>query len=186
VETDLPDIERPSRPFTLVGIAFTGIAAGALIGATTNAVNGFVSPTYFINILHWQNVENVPRACIAQGIFEGLLFGFFFSLIFTVATAYFTGAASTYQFAAKHLLGIVIGAYASWILGGISGMGLATLSPEFFRGAFIGVPENFADMLPYAWVGGSIWGAQFGGFFCLFVGIIFLRANWRRDAGRRR
>ena len=50
------------------------------IGATTNAVNGLVSPVYFINILHWHNVENVWRACIAQGIFDGLLTGLFFSL----------------------------------------------------------------------------------------------------------
>ena len=60
-------------------------------------------------------------------------------------------------------------------------MGLATLSPEFYRGLFIGVPEEFGDMIPYAWVGGSIWGVHFGGFLCLILGIIFLRANWQRS-----
>src|ERR1700728_4309394 len=107
--TDVPDIQRPSRPIALAGIALTGVFASMFIGATTNAVNGLVSPIYFVNILHWQNVENIWRACIAQGIFDGLLTGLFFSLIFTIATAYFTGAACTYRFAAKHLLGIVIG-----------------------------------------------------------------------------
>ena len=55
------DVQRPSRPTALAGIALTGILAGAFIGGTTNAVNGFVSPTYFINILRWHDVENVWR-----------------------------------------------------------------------------------------------------------------------------
>ncbi len=143
---------------------------------------GSVSPLYFITILHWHNVENVWRACIAQGVFEGLVSGFFFALIFTVATAYFTGAACTYRFAAKHLLGIVVGAYACWIIGGLAAMGLATLSPDVYRRLFIGVPEEFDARLAYAWVGGSIWGAHFGAFFCLILGIFFLRASWQRES----
>jgi hypothetical protein len=176
------DVQRPSRPTALAGIALTGILAGAFIGGTTNAVNGFVSPTYFINILRWHDVENVWRASIAQGILEGLLFGLFFSLIFTIAAAYFTGAACTYHFAVKHLLGVVAGAYACWTIGGLLALGLATLSPEFYRRAFIGVPEEQGAMLAYAWVGGSIWGVQFGGFLCLILGIIYLRASWQREA----
>ena len=50
-------------------------------------------------------------------------------------------------------------------------MGLATLSPEFYRKAFIGVPDEFVPMLRYAWVGGSIWGAMFG---CLLAAVISL------------
>jgi hypothetical protein len=184
METNLPDIQRPSRPIALAGIALTGVAAGAFIGATTNAVNGLVSPLYFVTILHWQNVDNVWRAAIAQGIFEGLLFGLFFSLIFTIATAYITAAACTYGFAVKHLLGIVAGSYATWVAGGLAAMGLAALSPDFYRNAFRGVPGEFGAMLGYAWVGGSIWGVQFGGFLCLILGIIFLRANWRRESDK--
>jgi hypothetical protein len=182
MDAEHPDIRRPSRPTALAGIALTGVAAGAFIGASTNAINGLVSPIYFINILHWHNVENICRACMAQGIFDGLLTGLFFSLIFTVAAAYFSGAACSYWFACKHLLGIVAGAYACWLLGGLTAMGLATLSPEFYRRLFIGVPDEFSDMLAYAWVGGSIWGVHFGSFLCLILGIIFLRANWRRES----
>ena len=181
METKLPDIRRPLRPTALAGTALTGIAAGAFIGATTNAINGLVSPTYFITILHWQNVENIWRAAIAQGIFEGVLFGLSFSLIFTIAAAYFTGAACTYRFAVKHLLGIVAGSYATWTVVGLIAMGLAALSPDFYRAAFIGVPNDFSGMLAYAWVGGAIWGVQFGGFLCLILGVIVMRANWQRQ-----
>jgi hypothetical protein len=43
-------IELRSRPFALFGLALTVIAAATFLGATTNAVNGLVSPRYFITI----------------------------------------------------------------------------------------------------------------------------------------
>ncbi len=38
-------------------------------------------------------------------------------------------------------------------------------------------------MLRYAWVGGSIWGTELGGLLSVILGVVVLRANWRR-AGR--
>ena len=173
------DIGRPDRPLTLAGIAVTGVMAGAFVGAATNAVNGFVSPTYFINIMQWHHLDNIWRAAVAQGILEGLVCGFFFSMIFTIATGIITSVSCEFRFAFKHLLGIVAAALILWFLGGLTAMGLATLSPEMYRAAFFGVPDDFEAMLAYAWVGGSIWGVQFGGLASLIVGIFFLRANWR-------
>jgi hypothetical protein len=138
-----------------------------------------VSPAYFVTILGWQRVEDVWRASIAQGAFEGLLFGIPFSLLFAVGTGIITSASCSISFALKHLLGILGGAYFCWTFGGLAAMGLATLSPEFYRQAFFGVPEEFGPMLRYAWVGGSIWGAEFGGFASVVVGLVILRANWR-------
>jgi len=96
--------------------------------------------------------------------------------------AIITRSSCRYGFAAKHLLGIVAAIYVFWLLGGLAAMGLATLSPEFYRRAFIGVPEAFGDMLAYAWVGGSIWSAQVGGLLSTILGLVFLRANWRANA----
>jgi hypothetical protein len=180
-EDDDPNPDLQPRPVALAGIAATGICAGALFGACTNAVNGAVSPTYFVNILRWHGVEDVWRASIAQGIFEGLLFGTMFALVFTTGAGIITSAAATYTFALKHLLGIVAGVFICWLLGGLLAMGLASLSPEFYRRAFIGVPDESTAMLAYAWVGGSIWGAQFGALVCVVLGLVILRARWRQS-----
>lgn len=183
--TTVPSIpERPARPLDLAGIAITGIVGCVFLGATTNSINGLVSPTYFVNILRWHNVENVWRASIAQGIFEGLVFGVLFSLLFTAVTGIITKAACTYRFALRHLLWVLVGPYVCWAVGGVLAMGLAFLSPEFYRQAFIGVPEEVGAMLRYAWVGGSILGVQLGGLVCIVVGLIWLRANWRREVGK--
>lgn len=185
---DEPDIRRPPsvRPLALAAIAGTGVFASAALGAVTNAINGWVSPLYFVTIMRWQGVENVWLASIAQGVFEGLCFGVFFSLVFTAGVAILTRASCSYAFAALHLLGILAGALVCWCIGGAAAMGLATVSPEFYRRTFIGVPEAFGEMLAYAWVGGSIWGVQLGGLVSVILGLIILAANWRRRLSARR
>jgi hypothetical protein len=95
----------------------------------------------------------------------------------------FTRAACTYGFALKHLLGVVAGACLCWFVGGLAGMGLAALSPEFFQHHFVRVPEDWNEMLGYAWAGGSILGLQAGGFVSLVLSLVLLRMNWRRGAG---
>jgi hypothetical protein len=176
--------EKPaarSRPLDLAAVALTGVVAGGVLGAITNAVNGWVSPQYFVAILGWHDVEDVWRASIAQGLFEGLLFGVFFSLIFSAVSGLITRASCPYAFAFKHVLGILAGALVCWGLGGLAGMGLASLSPEFYRRAFIGVPAEFGPMIRYAWVGGSIWGLELGGLAAVILGLVVLRSNWRRE-----
>jgi hypothetical protein len=173
---------RP-RPLHLAAIAVTDVLANGHFGVTTYAVNGRISPLYFITILRWHHVANVWRASIAQSAYEGLLFGVFFSLVFTNATGIITGTACHYGLAFKHLLGFLAGAYLSWVLGGLAGMILASISPKFYRSTFIGVSVECGPMLRYGWVDGSIRGVELGGLVSVIVGLVVLRANWRR-AGR--
>jgi len=176
------NVELPTRPLALFALAVTGVFTCGAIGALTNAVNGAVSPQYFIANMGWQGVEDVWRASISRGIFEGLLFGVGFSLVFTVGVGLITRAGCTYGFAARHLTGIVAGALVCWVLGGVAALVLAAISPEFYRQTFNGVPQDFGGTLCYAWVGGSIWGVELGGFACTVIGLVVLRANWQRRA----
>ncbi len=172
------------RPFALVGLAVTGIVAGAALGALTNSINGWVSPLYFRNILRWHDVEDVWRASIAQGIFEGLIFGIFLSLVFVIVAGIVSKTRCSYRFGSTVLLVVVGAALVCWSIGGLLGMGLATLSPEFYRHAFKGAPRDSVEMLRYAWVGGSIWGIEFGGFLLTILGSFWFYARWQRRAAR--
>jgi integrase len=171
-----------ARPLDLAATAVVGMVFGGFLGATTNAVNGLVSPRYFVTILGWRDVADVWRASIAQGLFEGLLLGVVFSAVFTTACGLITGAACSFGFAARHLLGILGGTYSCWALGGLAGIALACLSPEFYRHTYFGVPAEPGPMIRYAWVGGSIWGAEFGGLLAVLLGLVILRSNWRRQS----
>jgi hypothetical protein len=171
---------QPIQPIALLLIAATAVVGGAVIGASTNAINGAVSQEYFRNIMRWHEVEGIWRASIAQGIFEGLIYGVMFSLVFTLVVGVVSRARCSYSFALAHLLAIVAAIYCCWAAGGLIAMGLATLSPEFYRKTFIGVPDAFWPMMGYAWVGGSIWGAMVGGLLSAVIGSILFAVRWRR------
>ena len=175
----MQDLDR-NRPTSLVGVGLTGVVLGAALGALTNAVNGWVSPLYFRNIMRWDDIEDVWRASIAQGILEGVLFGLVFAIIFTAVVGIVSKARCPYRLAAAYLGVVAVAALVCWALGGLIAMGLATLSPEFYRHTFPGVPEDFGAMLRYAWVGGSIQGVLFGGFASVIVGSVLFRARWRQ------
>lgn len=168
------------HPVALIGLAITGVLTGAVLGAFTNSISGWVSPLYFRNILHWNDVEDVWRASIAQGILEGLMFGLFLVLVFTVVVGCVSKARCPYGFGVVVLLFIAVAALVCWVIGGLLGMGLAALSPDFYRHAFYRVPEDFNEMLRYAWVGGSIWGLEFGGFALTVLGSFVFYAKWQR------
>jgi hypothetical protein len=169
------------RPLSLFLLASTGVAAGALLGAVTNSINGYVSPLYFRNILGWQNLDDVWRASIAQGIFEGILLGLCFSVVFIAAIGIISKAQCSYWRGCAYIGLVTVAALIAWAAGGAIAMGLATLSPEFYRHAFWGVPEDFIEMLRYAWVGGSIWGVELGGLAFSILAVILFYSHWRRD-----
>ena len=180
--TDVSIARQEPNPIALVLIAGTTVMIGAFIGAVTNAVNGLVSPDYFRAIMRWHDVENIWRACVAQGVFEGLVFGVFFSVVFTAVVGIVTRVRCTFAFAARHMATIGVAVIVCWGLGGLIAMGLALLSPEFYRSTFRAVPEGFAPMLGYAWVGGSIWGAEFGALLALVLGSILFAVHWGRSS----
>ncbi|AKQ45031.1 hypothetical protein TH63_04325 [Rufibacter radiotolerans] len=172
------DYRKETNYLTILWVAITSVLASGFIGATTNLINGFVSPTYFRNVMGW-DFEGIWAASIAQGIFEGLLYGIVFTLVFVATIGFVTKGQSTFSFGFRHLLRVVGFVYLCWVIGGLIAMGLATLSPDFYKRTFINVPEDFRKMIGYAWVGGSIWGAMFGGLFGIGLGAFGVWSNWR-------
>lgn len=170
-----------SHPFDLFGLAMTGVVAGVLTGALTNLINGRVSPLYFVNIMGWSNDDFVWNMAIAQGIFEGVFFGIFLSLIFTTVVGIVSRASCPYRLGLRYLLAILLIALGGWVLGGLFAMGMAALSPEFYRNAFYKVPLDSSEMLKYAWVGGSIIGLQLFALLAVILVTVIFRANWRRE-----
>lgn len=168
------------RSIALFGIAATAVLASGLLGGITNSINGLVSPLYFVTVLYWPDVSDVWRAAVAQGTFEGLCFGVFFSTIFSAGVGIITRVSCSYAFGIRHLLGVLAAAFVCWTIGGLCALGLATLSPEFYRQTFRGVPEDFGPMLRFAWVGGSIWGVELGGLLSVVLGLVIVRSSWQR------
>ncbi len=176
----MTDDANVARPGALLGLAGTVVLAGAVLGALTNAVNGAVSPAYFVAVLGWEDVQDVGRAAIAQGIFEGLMWGVAFAIAFTLVVGIVSRAACPYRVAVRYLAAVVLAGFGAWLLGGLLALGLAALSPEFFRMNFRDVPEDSGEMLRYAWVGGSIQGAILGGVIASIVTLIVFSVRWRR------
>ncbi len=117
---------------------------------------------------------------MAQGIFEGLIYGAILSVVFTLVIGVVSRGAVTFKFALKHLAPAASIALAAWCLGGLIAMGLAALSPDFFHHAFRGVPHQPGEMLKYAWVGGSIWGILFGAAISVIIVSVIASNRWRR------
>jgi len=170
-----------SSYLTIFFVALTCILTGGFIGATANMINGAVSPYYFKVIMHW-NFQNIWTASVAQGIWEGLLYGVIFAVIFTTGFGIITKGKAPYSFAVKQLLKIIVFTFFCWAIGGFLAMLLATLSPDFYRANFPFTPMEKAEILKFAWVGGSIWGVMIGGLISAIIGIVLTKINWKKIA----
>ena len=158
-------------------VALTCVFAGGFIGATTNMINGAVSPYYFKAIMYW-NFQDIWTASVAQGILEGLLYGVIFAVIFTTGLGLVTKGQSSYNFALRQLLKIVAIVFSCWIIGGLLAIFLSLLSPEFYKSHFPLTPLDKVEMVKFAWVGGSIWGGMIGGLLGTILGIVVTKNSW--------
>lgn len=158
----------------------TTVVAGMFVGATTNAVNGAVSPTYFTWVMGWDGF-GVWLASIQQGILEGTVIGTLLSLVLTLGIGLITRATCTYLYALRFLLGVVFAVYVTWAVGGAIGVVWAARAPSYFLNTFVGTYLNFRELLRFAWVGGTIWGAYLGGPLAVLISLIVFHFRWRRQ-----
>jgi|SRR6476661_9112541 len=151
------------------------VLSAAVIGASTNAINGAVSPEYYRAVLGW-DFEGIWAASIAQGIWEGILYGVLFAVVLLLSMLFFRRGI-TWPVLRRHILRTAALVYLAWLAGGILGLLLAAISPNFYRSAFHAAPEQLLALMKFAWVGGSIQGALFGG----LVGVIVASIGIRND-----
>src|ERR1017187_615966 len=167
------------KPISIISLWITAIFGAAILGLVTNVINAQVSELYFRTILGWQNVADIKRAIVAQGVFEGLICGLVLSTFFLGVVAFVSKARCDYLLGLRYIAGLIGTAFLFWVVGEVLAIILVSLSPEFYRSHFIGVPEGTPDRIRYAWVGGSIWGVQFGGAAATFIFMALFRPRWR-------
>ncbi|MDR1486259.1 MAG: hypothetical protein LBT09_15760 [Planctomycetaceae bacterium] len=157
-------------------LMFTGIVAALILGIFCNGINAKICDEYYLIVMHWNfqvNSVSLFYAIIAQGIFEGFLFGVGFSLIFTIAALCIFKRECSYYLGLSYLVIIVFGAFLGWFIGGIVGCGLAFLSEDWIRTQFM---QGHISISPirFAWVGGSICGMELGGLLSLLLAVVMM------------
>jgi hypothetical protein len=172
------DLSPPIRPFVPLLVIGAGILAGAFVGAVTNTINSTISADYFQGVMGW-TAADAPRFAVAQGVLEGAGLGLGFGIIFGAASALSTGLRTGAPLPLRVLLQSVILVCACWTLGGLAGVAFAAMAPAYFRQALFQAPYVNTPLLPYAWVGGTIWGAYAGSAIAAIWGCIVLHVRWR-------
>jgi hypothetical protein len=172
--------QAPLRIGSLLQIFILAMLVGPLLGGLTNAVAGRISPEYFRRVLRWEEDVDVSRRAVVQGIFEGGITGFVMAVLFTGVVGFVARGKSPISLSATYLAGIVASALIFWAIGGLAGWGLATMDPGWFQSQFYGAPSDRSEAPRFAFVGGSIWGLQFGGIASVILGCIIFRAHWHR------
>jgi prolipoprotein diacylglyceryltransferase len=164
---------RPSHTATAAKAAFLCVFVAAFIGASTNAVNGALSPEYYRAVLRW-DFPGIWAASIAQGIMEGVLYGVLFAVIILLAVLFFRRDL-TWPALRHHILKAAGLVYLAWLAGGVISLLLACVSPDFYRNIFRDVPPQLVPLMKFAWVGGSIQGAVYGGLISAIVTAIGIK-----------
>ncbi len=161
-------------------VCISCIVLSGFIGLCTNLINAIISPTYFITVMHWEHVENLVRSAGAQGLYQGIVQGMFFALVFSCVYIISNNAELNIAAVLKWIVSMGAASIGLWAVGGVIAIALSALSPEFYKRTFIGVPDGYAAMFRYAWVGGSIWGITFGGMLVMIIGTILFRNAHKR------
>lgn len=153
-------------------------ACGALLGAVMNAINGRVSADYFAIVMSWDWAA-APSRAILQGVLEGCAAGLLFAIGLLIIIAASTAMCCPAGLAVRALATALVIVAICWLIGGVSGVILARIRPRLWGSFFIGVPLR-VNLVRFAWVGGSIWGAYGGMLIGLIVAGVSLHLRWRR------
>jgi hypothetical protein len=170
---DIGPVPKTKHTVNSAKAALLSVLAAAGIGASTNAINGALSPEYFRVVLGW-DFPGIWAASIAQGIMEGGLYGVIFAVVVLLALLVFRRRIG-WPVIRLHVLKAMGLVYLAWLVGGGIGLLLACISPDFYRHHFGLLGLKMGPLLRYAWVGGSIRGAIYGGLLSAIITAIGIK-----------
>ena len=131
----------------------TGLVIGASLGAGTNAINGWVGPTYFTYVLRW--TENIWMNAVIQGVMEAGLYGLLNAAIFVMIANFLGRGIRSVSHVRKYLLSCAAAVLVVWILGGLIGVFIAPHAARdpLYKGPF---PVVAFDDPGFCWTLGSL------------------------------
>jgi len=169
----------------MILLCIIGTCGGFVLGAFTGVLNGLISPVYFLNVMNW-NVDVVWPAAMREGMLEGSVYGFAYSICFIVLISVFSERMCRYKVALKYAFATLGLAFVWWIIGGIVAIILVVIFPDLRYSSYFGFHHSGANLIRYAWVRGSIWGIVDGGLLSVFLtnGCYWLRHQRGRKMRR--
>jgi len=163
------ELAPPAKGGSLIMVALLPFLIGPVIGLVTNFINSWASEKYFETVMGWNyRYIDIPIFAMLQGVYEGVLYGAVFSLIFTfyVKKAKHEGLGNRYFL--RIFAGVTLIIVLCWCLGGVLGVVVFRIFP------YLGPDEIYFSLNgvaplrdPYGWVAGSIWGGMNGGVLAL-------------------
>lgn len=172
-------VEVAGNRWSLLVLLPTGMVASSVLGAVTNMINGAVSPEYFSIVMGWSRHGNIWARSVFQGALEGLAYGLAFSFIFMMTAAIASRLKCDYRHAVAYIPLACGGVLITWTIGGVIGLTWAATNPPLYRSVFPVVP--YVGVERFGWVGGSIWGAIYGGLIVVGLASALFVIRWKRQ-----
>jgi hypothetical protein len=144
-----------------------------------------ISPFYFRAVMGWWWRPDVRLATVLQGALEGSVTG----LVFGLFTATVVASVTRLRCPPRAIIGVplvaLMIAFACWVLGGLVSAAFAANSPQGFLHLVPIAPRDRHNLVPFAWVGGSIWGAYTGSVLAMAYAVVAVQRRWRTIKGAR-
>jgi hypothetical protein len=153
----------------------SGLVIGAALGATTNAINGWIGPSYFIHLLKW--TEDIWIKAVIQGAIEAGLYGLLNAVVFVLIANFFGRGICSVVVVRKYLLNCAVAVSCVWVIGGLIGI---FLLPAFSKDLSPRSPfplKSFTNP-GFCWTLGSLNLAVMSSWLItLLAGIIYARSK---------
>ena len=181
-ETIISALYRQRHPREILALFPLSVLAGAVLGAFTNAINDWISPEYFQTVTGGvvPLSSQIWAPSIGQGVSKGAMMGAICGLILTLYIGVVSHLQAPLRSSAKALFETLAFTLLFWVIGGINAILLALAVPQFYD-LFLGLSASMSDTINFAWIEGSVAGAQWGGLLAVSIACARFGAHWKQQ-----